>query len=115
MYYPAEVQVTPLTAVRRERVLPVPGEIMVRTGDRVEPRQIVARTELTSDFCIVPVARLLDVPASKTKRYLRVKPGDEVQRGQIIARKGRLPARSAKSPISCLKLVLEERLSISSE
>lgn len=100
MYYPAEIQVTPLTNVRRERVLPAPGEILVRTGDRVEPRQIVARTTLTSDFRIMPVARLLGISASNTKRYLRVKPGDEVKRGQIIARKGFLPARSVKSPIN---------------
>ncbi len=100
MYYPAEIQVTPLTNVRRERVLPVPGEILVRTGDHVEARQVVARTELTSDFRIIPVARLLGIPASKTKRHLRVKPGDEVKRGQVIARKGRLPARSVRSPIN---------------
>ena len=99
MYYPAEIQVTPLANVRRERVLPAPGEILVRTGDRVEPTQIVARTQLPGDFRIVPVARLLGTSASQTKRYLRVKPGDEVQRGQVIARRGRLPARSVKSPI----------------
>ncbi|MCP4537549.1 MAG: hypothetical protein GY832_10415 [Chloroflexi bacterium] len=100
MYYPAEVQVTPLTTVRRERVLPVPGEILVSVGDRVEPRQIVAHTELTGDFRIVPVARLLGISTSKTKRYLRIKPGDEVKRGQTIARKGYLPARTVKSPIN---------------
>ena len=99
MYYSAEARVTPLTNVRRERVLPAPGEILVRAGDRVEPTQIVAHTELPGDFRIVPVARLLGVPASQTKRYLRVKPGDEVQRGQVIAKRGRLFAHSVKSPI----------------
>ncbi|MEE8389844.1 MAG: hypothetical protein V3S14_03480 [Anaerolineae bacterium] len=65
----------------------------------MEPTQIVAHTELAGDFRIVPVARLLDTSASQTKRHLRVKPGDEVQRGDVIAKRGRLPARSVKSPI----------------
>ncbi|MDY7078940.1 MAG: hypothetical protein SXV54_18660, partial [Chloroflexota bacterium] len=99
MYYPVETQVTPLTNVRRERILPAPGEILVRAGDRVEPMQIVARTNLPGDFRILPVARLLDVATSQTKRYLRVKPGDEVQQGQVVAKRGRLFARSIKSPI----------------
>jgi hypothetical protein len=99
MYCPAEVQVTPLTSVRRERVLPAPGEILVRTGDRVVPTQIVARTQLASYFRIVPVARLLEIPASRAKRHLLVQPGDEVQQGEVIAKRGRLPTRSVKSPI----------------
>ncbi len=99
MNYLAEAQVTPLTNVRRERVLPVPGEILVRTGDSVEPTQIVARADLPGEFRIVPVARLLDIQVSQTKRYLRVKPGDKVEQGQVIAKRGRLFAQSVKSPI----------------
>jgi hypothetical protein len=99
MYHSAETRIAPLTSVRRERVLPAPGEILVRTGDRVEPMQIVARTNLLGDFRIVPVARLLDVSASQIKPHLRVKPGDQVKRGQVIARRGRISVRTIKSPI----------------
>lgn len=99
MYYPFETQVTPLTTVRRERLLPAPGDVLARVGDRVDPTQVVARANLPGDFHILLVARLLDIPASKVKRYLRVSLGDEVQRGQVIARRGRLFAASVKSPI----------------
>jgi len=99
MYYPFETQVTPLTTVRRERLLPAPGDVLARVGDRVDPTQVVARANLPGDFRILLVARLLDAPASKLKRYLRVKLGDEVQRGQVIAKRGRLFAASVKSPI----------------
>ncbi len=99
MYYLFETQVTPLTNVRRERILPAPGEVLVRIGDRVEPMQVVARADLPGDFRILPVARLLGVPISQAKRYLRVNPGDEVQRNQVIAKRGRLSASSVKSPI----------------
>ncbi len=99
MYYPFETWITPLTTVRRERVLPAPGELLVDSGDRVEPTQIVAVANLPGEFRILPVARLLDVPPARMKRYIRVKPGQEVQQGQVIARRGRVFARSVKSPI----------------
>jgi len=99
MYYPFETQVTPLTKVRHKRTLPMPGDVLVRVGDRVEPTQVVARTNLIGDFRILPVARLLGVSASQAKRYLRVNLGDEVQRGQVVARRRGLSARSVKSPI----------------
>jgi hypothetical protein len=99
MYYPFETQITPLTTVRRERMLPVSGDVLAVIGERVEPTQVVARADLPGEFRILPVARLLDIPASDVKRYMRVNLGDEVQRGQIIARRGRLFALTVKSPI----------------
>ena len=100
MYYPFDTQVTPLTNVRRERVLPVPGEVLVRAGERVEPTQVVACANLPSDFRILPVARLLGIPAPQVKRYMRVNLGDEVQQGQVIAARRGLLGRSVKSPIA---------------
>lgn len=99
MYYPFETQVTPLANVRRERMLPAPGDVLVRVGERVEPTQVVARTDLPGDFRIVGVARLLGVPGSRVERYLRVNLGDDVRRGQVIATRRGLGTRSVKSPI----------------
>jgi len=99
MAYPFETQVTPLTTIRRERILPVPGDVLVRIGERVEPTQVVARADLPGDFRILHIAHSLGVPVSRVKRCLQVNLGDEVQRGQVIARRGRLSANSVKSPI----------------
>lgn len=100
MYYPFETLVTPLTYVRRERMLPVPGEVLVRTGEQVEPTQVVARTNLPGDFRILPVARLLDIPVAQIRRLMRVNLGDDVRRGQVIAARRGPFARSVKSPIA---------------
>ncbi|MBU0704770.1 MAG: hypothetical protein KKC18_12990 [Chloroflexi bacterium] len=97
MYYLSETQATPLTTARRQRILPAPGEILVRVGQRVEPTQIVAQTDLPGDFRILPLARLLDVPPSRVERCLRVGLHDEVQEGQIVARRF---GRSVASPIA---------------
>ena len=102
MYYPTEIQISPLTNVRRERVLPAPGKVLVASGDRVEPMQTVAQVDVPGDFHIVPVARLLGVPTAKAKRYIQVKPGDKVEKGQVVAKRGRLFARTVKSPIDGL-------------
>lgn len=100
MYYPFETRVTPLTKIRRERVLPAPGVVLVSDGDRVDPTEVVARVNLSGDFHIVPVARLLGIPAPQVKRYMRIKLGSDVRRGQIIAARRGLFGRSVKSPIN---------------
>jgi hypothetical protein len=97
MYYPSEVQVTPLVNVRRERMLPVPGDVLVNLNERVEPTQVVARANLPGDFRVQSVAHDLGVSPAKIKRYMQVKVGDEVRRGQVIAKKR---SRLVKSPIA---------------
>ena len=88
MYYPFEAQVAPLVNVRRERMLPIPGDVLVQINERVEPTQVVGRANLPGDFRVLSVARELGVSPSKITRYLLVKLGDEIRRGQVIARSG---------------------------
>jgi hypothetical protein len=97
MYYPSETQVTPLVNVRRERLLPVPGEVLVQLGERVEPTQVVARADLPGDFRVLSVAHELGVSPDKIKRYMQVKVGDGVRHGQVVAKKR---DRLIKSPIA---------------
>jgi hypothetical protein len=97
MYYPFEAQVAPLVNVRRERMLPAPGDVLVKLNERVEPTQVVARADLPGDFRVLSVAHELGVSPSKIKRYIQVKVGDEVRRGQVIAKRRN---RLVKSPIA---------------
>jgi len=100
MYYPSQSQATPLTVVRRKRVLPVPGQVLVEIGDRVDPQQIVAEAALPGEFRIVPVARLLSVSPRRAARMMRVKPGDAVEAGQVIAMRRGLSRLAVRSPIA---------------
>lgn len=99
MLYASETRVRPLTRIRRQRVLPKQGEILVGVGSRVESKHIVGRTNLPGGFRIVAVARLLEVPTSEVETYLEVRLGDTVHQGDVIARRGGLLGRSVKSPI----------------
>ncbi len=98
-YYPPEVQITPLTKVRRTRTLPVAGEILVHVGERVEPMQIVARTRLPGEFHVLPVARMLGVSVGQMKRALKVKLDEEVEKGQVIAKRGGLLSNAVHAPM----------------
>jgi hypothetical protein len=99
MYYATETKISALTRIRRERVLPRQGEILVWPNDRVEATQVVARTDLPGDFRILRVARQLDISASKINEYLEVDLGDAVHQGTVIARRRGLLGRSVESPI----------------
>lgn len=98
MYYASETKVEAMTRIRRERVLPRPGKILVSVHDQVKATQVVARAELPGEYSIVAVARQLDVPASRLEDCLRVGPGDRVRRGDVIAERGGFFGRSVASP-----------------
>ncbi len=85
------VRITPFLTVQVERRLPVPGEVLVRPGDTVEPSQIIATAELQKWVCL-DVARELGVKESELDRFLKKRPGEKVEAGEEIAsRKGFLP------------------------
>jgi hypothetical protein len=80
-------------------MLPAPGQILVRSGDRVEPVQLVGRTELPGEFHILPAARMLGVRSARLSKLMRVEIGEDVQVGQTIASRRGLAGRAVKSPI----------------
>lgn len=99
MYHASETKIRAQTRIRRERVLPKPGEILVSPGDQVEATQVVARADLLGQLTALPVARWLDIPTSKLGKSLHVEPGDTVQRGSVVGKTGGILGRSVRSPI----------------
>ena len=70
VYYPPETRVLPLTVIRRERMLPMPGKVLVNPGDRVQPAQPVAQAEVSGEVSVVNVAHLLRVaPRARLQIY----------------------------------------------
>jgi hypothetical protein len=90
-----------LCTVRRERFLPVAGEVVVRANTHVEAPEIVARAHVPTGHVIVDVGRFLGVPAPQAERYLTRKRGDEVKRGAVIAERRTtmgLQSKMARAP-----------------
>ncbi|HEC35998.1 MAG TPA: hypothetical protein ENI39_05630 [Anaerolineae bacterium] len=97
-FYLPQTIVSPLTMIRRKRLLPSPGEILVREGERVDPIQVIGHAYLPGGFRIINVAQSLEVPAHVVRRYLKVKTGHEVKRGQVLAARGGPGRRTCRSP-----------------
>jgi len=101
VYYPTfEPTVSPLTLVTYVRELPFAGEILVRTGTRVEPDDVVARTLLPSRGRRFPVARSLAIAEASLRQHLVVEDGAEVEAGDVLVRVGRSRQRLWRSPIA---------------
>lgn len=100
--YTPGLKVTPRTTIQKTRRLPLKGQVLVNVGDSVNPDTVVARTDLPGIMQTVRVADKLSIDASEVERYLKIKIGDKVQRGTIIAESTSffgLMKNECKSPI----------------
>ncbi len=99
-YYPEQTHVIPLATILRERRLPVPGEVVVRQGASVIAADVVARAAASSRHEIIDVASAFGVPTEKVSDFLKVDPGDAVEKGQPLAeRRGFLGKTTVTAPI----------------
>ena len=101
-YYPIEARVTPLVTIRRERMLPELGDVLVRVGEMVGPADVVARCQLPGSLRVVDASRALRVPRDRVERFLLKAVGDTVQVNEPVAAPGGLFGRlrrSCRSPV----------------
>jgi hypothetical protein len=101
IYCPTTTVVKALTRIRRERLLPQPGEIVVRIGQDVTPVQVVVRATEETGFHIVRAHELLGVPPDEVEKYLVVEVGAALQRGMTLLRKSGIfgGGKQIKAPI----------------
>lgn len=83
--YTPGLRVTDQAIVRRERRLPLKGEVLVAAGDMVAPDTVVARTQLPGNVQTVNIAAKLSVdPANAASTLIRAL-GSQVKKGEAIA------------------------------
>jgi len=83
--YTPGLRVAEYTIVRKQRRLPLPGNVSVSVGDRVKADDVVARTELPGNVESVNVANRLGVPPEDVPHAMLKNEGDPVEKGEIIA------------------------------
>ncbi|MFP6641441.1 MAG: hypothetical protein VCC04_14445 [Myxococcota bacterium] len=71
--------------IRKERKLPLPGEVLVAVGDLVEADTVVARTHLPGEAHLFNLAGALSVPEGDVERHLTVSKGASVGANDVIA------------------------------
>ena len=101
--YTPGLRVTDLAAVRKERILPLKGEVLVKVGDVVAAEQVVARTELPGNVHSVNVANILSVLPDEVASKMVKRDGEKVERDEVMARNSTLFGlfkSVARSPIA---------------
>jgi hypothetical protein len=97
-YIPPVTHVIPLTTIRRERVLPVPGAVTVRVNEKVQASHVVAEAETVPRHYFLDVARGLGIAEHNVGRYIVHREGDRVDAGDVIAGPVGIARRTIRAP-----------------
>lgn len=83
--YTPGLKVTEKLLVRKHRILPLKGEVMVKVGDTVGPDDVVARTHLPGSVVPLNVANKLGIPPEDLELVMKKKVGERITTGEIVA------------------------------
>ncbi len=85
--YTPGLKVTDQLLLKKRRILPLKGDVVVKVGDKVSPDDVVARTELPGNVEPLNVANKLGVPPEDLEMVMLKKEGDKIKKGEPIALK----------------------------
>ncbi len=94
------IHILPLTTIRREQMLPVPGKVIVRQGQKVAPRDVIAEADAAPEHLLLNIARGLGVSAEQADDLMQRVVGDDISQGDLIAGPVGLTRRVLRAPVS---------------
>jgi len=83
--YTPGLKVADLTVFRKDRRLPIKGEVLVKKGDKVNSDTVVARTHLPGNVQLMNIASKLGIPPEDLPTVMKKKEGDHVEKGEAVA------------------------------
>jgi hypothetical protein len=83
--YSPGLTVTDSTVIRKDRILPLKGTVLVKKGDKVKAEDLVAETLLPGKVVPFNLANKLGTTADLLNQYLKIKEGDILKKGQVLA------------------------------
>jgi hypothetical protein len=83
--YTPGLKVLAATTLRRERRLPLAGDVLVSVGDKVRAEQVTMRTELPGPADMLNVVSMLGISPGELGQFMLKSVGDSVQRGEMVA------------------------------
>lgn len=83
--YTPGLRVAGHTTLRKERRLPIAGDVLVEKGASVRAEDVVAQAELPGDVHTVNVVNQLAISPDQLGHYMRKEVGDAVARDEVIA------------------------------
>lgn len=91
--------ILPLTNIRRTRVLPVPGKVLVRAGQKVSAADVIAQAQKPTSHMLLDIRRGLGVAkAGEAERCIVRQNGDRLEKGDVIAQVSGLFSRIVRAP-----------------
>lgn len=102
-HYASLTRVIPAAVLRRDRMLPTRGRIVVSIDDRIDAVDIIGRYEKPGRLLTLDARSDLNLKGQDVSAYLQKRPGDTVRQGDVIAlrpRLGKLFPRTLRSPIN---------------
>src|SRR5262245_4856810 len=91
------LHILPLTTIVRERTLPLAGKVNARMDQRVSPTDVIAEASFAREHIWLDVARTFGISVNAADKLLKVKPGDRLTEGALIAEASGFMARSLKA------------------
>ena len=79
------INVIPLTTIIRQRLLPVPGKVLARQGQKVGPRDVLAQAVVAPEHVVLDISRGLKIPAKNAAKFVQREVGELVVEGDVIA------------------------------
>lgn len=83
--YSAGLTVTDSIILRKERILPLKGQVLVKKGDKVKGEDVVAQTLLPGKVVPLNLANKLGVTPAQLETYIKIKPGQQITRDTVLA------------------------------
>ena len=83
--YSPGMTVTENIVLRKDRILPLKGTVLVKKGDKVKAEDLVAETLLPGKVLPFNLANKLGITANLINQYIKIKEGDILKKGQLMA------------------------------
>jgi hypothetical protein len=71
--------------VRRRRELPIRGDLLIQEGGSVRADSVVAVAQLEGELRLVRTAELLGIPAAEIRDVVKVREGQAIAEGELLA------------------------------
>ncbi|OGC41912.1 hypothetical protein A2Y85_01090 [candidate division WOR-3 bacterium RBG_13_43_14] len=84
--YTPGLKVLSHTVLIKDRRLPLPGDILVKQGEKVTAEQVVSRTKLPGNVQTLNIAGLLGILPEEIEEAMLKKAGEKVKKDELLAR-----------------------------
>lgn len=89
-YIPPTSHLTLLATLRRRRLLPWPGTVVVQEQQKVDANDLIGQAYVPDSYRLMNVAARLGVPKNKASQFMTRQDGDMVKKGDVIAKRASL-------------------------